>query len=76
VLFKLGFQSVFVGLCTLQCSLIVGNDAVAFVLMRVYCLHSGGGDDAVMKQGWNSIGMYYADRRQWDKAVLYFTQVR
>lgn len=43
----------------------------------VQLLKSGsGGNDAEMEEAWNNIGIYYAERHQWEEAVQNFEKAR
>lgn len=35
---------------------------------------TGGGDDKLLRQAWNAIGDYYADRQRFQKAIAYYLQ--
>ena len=43
-------------------------------LMLGLRLCSGGGDDKLLRQAWNAIGDYYADRQRFQKAIAYYLQ--
>ena len=38
----------------------------------VQLLQTGGGNDALVREAWDKIGEYYADRLKWKKAAQYF----
>eukprot|EP01038_Epipyxis_sp_PR26KG_P012743 gene12743-17084_t len=40
----------------------------------VQLLQTGGGNDALVRDSWDKIGEYYADRFKWKKAAQYFQQ--
>ena len=41
----------------------------------VSLIQTGGGDDKQLREAMTKIGDFYSERRQWDKAVHYYTQV-
>ncbi len=50
----------------------IGDDTRVVHLLQTY----GGGNDQLVRDAWNRIGEYYADRFKWKKAVQYFQQSR
>ncbi|KAL2612195.1 hypothetical protein R1flu_023887 [Riccia fluitans] len=43
-----------------------------FVVESLIC--RGAGNDSLLELTWNNIGNYYADRRNWNKAVVYYVK--
>ncbi|VDM42438.1 unnamed protein product, partial [Toxocara canis] len=43
-----------------------------FRIMEIVQRSSGPGDDQLLKQAWNHVGDYYADRQNWVQAAVYY----
>jgi hypothetical protein len=53
------------------------TDADADRFKVVSLIQTGGaGNDKLLRHAMGKIGWFYADRRQWEKAVHYFTQAK